>query len=305
MNFLIIGGNGFIGSHLIDCLLKNKHNVRVFDMNHEKYRKPIKSVDYRISNLGNIPDLWEALFDIDIVVHLACTSVPSTSNIDILSDIDGNLTTTINILKLIVRQGIKKFIFFSSGGAVYGHTGDIPIHENHPLNPISSYAIVKSTIEHYINLFHIQHNLDFLIIRPSNPFGPRQGHYNAQGVISTFLKKAFFNEPLSIFGDGNSKKDYIYIDDFINLFYDLIQHNASGVFNIGSGYGTSLNQIVDLIETITKQKQRINYFDAKTYDVNNFVLDNTKLKEFLKIGSFNLSLKHGIESTWNWMTSIL
>jgi len=305
MNFLIIGGNGFIGSHIIDCLLRKNHKVRVFDMNYEKYRQPIKTVDYRISNLSEITDLWEALFDIDIVIHLACTSVPSTSNIDIQSDIDGNLKTTINLLKLVVRQGIKKFIFFSSGGAVYGHTENNPINENQQLNPISSYGILKSTIEHYIKLFNIQSNLDYLIIRPSNPFGPRQGHYNAQGVISTFLKKVYLKESLSIYGDGSSKKDYMFIDDFINLLYELIINDARGVFNIGSGTGTSLNDIIEIISNVTKTKLNVNYTDAKKYDVNNFVLDNSKIKEFLKIEKLDLSLKNGIESTWNWLKSNL
>ena len=120
MNILVIGGNGFIGSHLIDHLLIKGHNVRVFDISYEHYRKPLVNVDYRISTLDNIPDLYEALLGIDIVFHLASASVPSTSNIDTVSDVKKNLIPTLNILNLSVKLGIKRIIYFSSGGAVYG-----------------------------------------------------------------------------------------------------------------------------------------------------------------------------------------
>lgn len=303
MNVLVIGGNGFIGSHLIDLLILKGNKVRVYDISHERYRKPLESVDYRISNLDNIPDLYEALLGIDIVFHLASSSVPSTSNIDTVSDINKNLIPTLNILNLSVKLGIKKFVYFSSGGAVYGNPLSMPINEEHPLKPISSYGIVKATIEMYLFLFQRLYGFKSLIIRPSNPYGPRQGHFIAQGVISTFLRKVKMDEEITVYGDGNSTKDYIYIDDLIRLTYDLSFSNKVGIFNLGSGVGTTINQIIDQIIKTTGKNIERNNVDKQIYDVDHFVLDISKTTNLLGICSLT-SLEEGVFNTWNWLNSI-
>jgi len=303
MNILVIGGNGFIGSHLIDHLLIKGHNVRVFDISYERYRKPLASVDYRISTLDNIPDLYEALLGIDVIFHLASASVPSTSNIDTVSDINKNLIPTLNILNLSVKLGIKRIIYFSSGGAVYGNPLTKSINEEHPLNPISSYGIVKATVEMYLSLYQRMYGIKPLILRPSNPYGPRQGHFIAQGVISTFLRKVQKNESLSVFGDGNSKKDYIYIKDLIDLSYELSFSDEVGVFNLGSGKGTSLNQIIEQIKVTTNHDLVINHLDKQIYDVDHFVLDITKALK--KLGDFTFTpMEEGITNTWSWLNTI-
>ncbi len=303
MNILVIGGNGFIGSHLIDYLLLKGHNVRVFDLYKERYREPLANVDYRISNLENIPDLYEALLGIDIVFHLASSSVPSTSNIDTISDINKNLIPTINILNLSLKLGIKKFIYFSSGGAVYGVPKTKLISEEHPLNPISSYGIVKASIEKYLLLYQRLYGLKPLIIRPSNPYGPRQGHFIAQGVISTFLRKSIMNEEITVFGDGNSAKDYIYIKDLIIMTYDLCFSEKDGIFNLGSGRGLSINQIIEQIKKTTSKNLDIKNVDKQIYDVDNFILDISKITDLLGTYQFT-SLEYGISETWDWLNSI-
>lgn len=303
MNVLVIGGNGFIGSHLIDSLLNNGHNVRVFDVQYERYRESIKNVDYRISNLDNIPDLYEAMLGIDIIFHLASGSVPSTSNIDTISDINKNLIPTLNILNLCVKLGIKRIVYFSSGGAVYGNPLTPMIVEEHSLNPISSYGIVKATVEMYLSLYQRMYGLEPLILRPSNPYGPRQGHFIAQGVISTFLRKVKMDESITVFGDGNSKKDYIYIKDLISLTTELSFRGEVGVFNLGSGNGTSINQIIEQIKLTTKRDLTINNIERKIYDVNHFVLDVTKTTNLLGSYSFT-TLENGVSETWKWLNSI-
>jgi UDP-glucose 4-epimerase len=301
MNVLLIGGNGFIGSHLLDGLVLRNHKVRVFDIAHEKFREPSPGVDYRISNLNNIPDLYEAMMGIDVVFHLASTTVPSTSSIDIIADVNNNVISTLNILNLAARQRIKKFVYFSSGGAIYGNSDSLPLSEDHHKNPVSSYGIIKETIEHYIKLYNAQNNLDYLILRPSNPYGPRQGHFIAQGVIATFLRKAKSNDPFLIYGNGSSKKDYIFIDDVVEMIMQLVESNSQGIFNIGSGSGASLNEIITLINKITKKENKVIYTESKSYDVNNFVLDISKLKSKLNKAIELTSLEKGIESTWDWI----
>lgn len=300
MNILIIGGNGFIGSHLIDHFLLNGHSVRVFDCVYERFRKPLHNVDYRISTLDNIPDLYEAMLGIDIVFHLASSSVPSTSNIDTISDINKNLIPSLNLLNLAVKLGINRIIYFSSGGAVYGNPLTSPVREDHLLQPISSYGIVKSTVERYLFLYQQLYKIRPLILRPSNPYGPRQGHYMAQGVISTFLRKIKNNESLTVFGDGTGSKDYIFIDDLIDQCYRLSISKEIGIFNIGSGTSTSINQIIEQISKTTNITPRIINADTQNFDVPNFVLDITKTSTILeKIKS--TTLEAGISTTWQWI----
>lgn len=303
MKVLVIGGNGFIGSHLIDQLLEGGHDVRVYDIAYERYRKPLPNVDYRISTLDNIPDLYEALLGIDIVFHLASSTVPSTSNIDTVSDINKNLIPTLNLLNLLVKLGISRIVYFSSGGAIYGIPDTIPIAEEHQLHPISSYGIIKATVEMYLFLYQRIHRIRPLIIRPSNPYGPRQGHYMAQGVISTFLRKTKLNESLIIFGDGNSKKDYIYINDLIKACYQLSVSEEIGIFNIGSGNSHSINEIISEIKQVTGKEIFTVNSEMQKYDVDHFELNISKLKKV--IGPFEcIPLNNGIEKTWEWITSI-
>jgi len=209
----------------------------------------------------------------------------------------------LNLFNLLIKLGTKRIVYLSSGGAVYGNARTNPIDEEHPLNPISSYGIIKATTEMYLSLYQRLHGLKPLILRPSNPYGPRQGHYMAQGVISTFLKKIQKNEGITVYGDGNSTKDYIYINDLINLIYELTIRDLVGVFNLGSGIGTSVNQIIDQIKNITNSKPEINYIDKQSYDVDHFILDISKITNLLGTYQFT-SLEEGISKTWYWLNSI-
>ena len=299
MNFLLIGGNGFIGSHLIDTLLKNNHYVRVYDLNFEKFRKPIKEVDYIISSTSDIEELTIAMKDIDIVIHLASSSVPSTSNLDPISDINSNLINSLNILNSIVKSNVKKIVYFSSGGAIYG-TSLFPLNEESKPNPISSYGIIKEATEKYLHLYGKLHNIDTLIFRPSNPYGPRQGHFIAQGVITTFLKKINLDEKITIFGDGTNIKDYIFIEDLCNISYKIISNHCTGIYNLGSGIGTSLINIVDIIEKVTNKLPLVDFENQKSYDIPNFILDTNKVKN--EIGHYAYTnMESGIYNTWKWI----
>lgn len=302
MNVLVIGGNGFIGSHLVDHLLKKGHHVRVFDSAYERFRQPLKNVDYRISSIENIPDLYEALLGIDVVFHLASASVPSTSNIDTVSDVQKNLVPTLNLLDLLVKLGIQRIVYFSSGGAVYGNTEEEFVTEDHPLNPISSYGIVKLTNEMYLSLYQRIYGIKPLVVRPANPYGSRQGHYMAHGVISTFLRRILKNEELVVYGDGSAVKDFIYIEDLIDICYKLFEHEETGVFNIGSGSGVSINEIVQKIKLITGTESLIKYNTKQIYDVDRFVLSLVKLNKL--IGGYQYTnLETGISKTWSWIKS--
>jgi len=303
MKVLIIGGNGFIGSHLIDEMLKHEHEVVVYDLAYEKFRQPLEKVKYIIGTLENVELLKKSLDGIDIVYHLASGSVPSTSNSNAISDIQGSLVTTLNVMNACIEKDIKRFVYFSSGGAVYGISSEPLISEEHLLRPISSYGILKVTIENYLILYEKLYGLKTLIIRPSNPFGQRQGNFGAQGVISTFLRKTMLGEPLIIFGDGHSSKDYIFIDDLIQITYNLSMRYDCGIYNIGRGEGLSLLTIIKHITEVTKVRPILNFTDFKNFDVTNFVLDITKLENALGDIAFT-DFELGIEETWKWINAL-
>ena len=207
------------------------------------------------------------MLGIDTIYHLASASVPSTSGIDSISDIQNDLIQTLKTLNLVVKRGITRFIYFSSGGAVYGNPKTVPISEENPLIPISSYGIVKAATESYLGLYQHMYGLCPLILRPSNPYGPRQGHFLAQGIISTFLRKLKIGEDLVVLGDGCAIKDYIYITDMVEMCGVLSFTDATGAYNIGTGTGTSVNELITKIQSITEIKPAIIYKDSQSYDV--------------------------------------
>jgi UDP-glucose 4-epimerase len=303
MNILLIGGNGFIGSHIVDKLIAEGHKVRVFDFQCEKYRTPVPDVDYRLFSLDNSNELASAMEGIDGVFHLASLAFPGSSDFDLIKEMESNLFSTINILNLAVKLGVKKVVYFSSGGAVYGSTNGKSLSEKAVLNPISSYGIIKATSEMYISLYQKNYDIDALIIRPSNPFGPRQNYTKGQGVIPIFLNNIKNNIPLSIFGDGEGKKDYIYITDLVNSVYDLFIGNSKGVFNIGSGKENSINSIIKEIKSIIKKDFTFDHIDGKIHDVKNFSLDISKLKSQIETENF-VSFREGIKKTWAWIVNI-
>jgi UDP-glucose 4-epimerase len=300
MNVLIIGGNGFIGSHLVDIFLKNNHNVRVFDSSFERFREKLKNVDYRISNIDNTLELTEALYNIDVVYHLASSSLPGTSNLDPYIDINKNLVPTLRLLDIMLKLGKNKIVYYSSGGTVYGNTSNPLISETDCQGPISSYGIVKVTIENYLKLYERSFGLKALILRPSNPYGPRQGHIMTQGVIATFLQRLKKGNELIVYGDGSAIKDYIYIDDLVEASYQLGIQNDSGVFNIGSGIGTSISEILNTIKDVTKIEPIVKYTNIKDYDVQRFVLDIKRIHNSINWLP-TISLKDGIKKLWQWI----
>lgn len=281
MRALVLGGNGFIGTHLVDALLLAGHSVRVFDRGAEVYRAPLSSVDYRFCDFGDVPALAEALEGMDIVYHLISTTVPSTSNFDPFSDIQGNLINTVRLLQLMIQKSVPRIMFLSSGGTVYGIPDVLPIPETHPLRPICSYGVNKVAIENYLFMYKYLYGLQPIVIRASNPYGTRQGHVGVQGFISTVLKRILLGEKIEIWGDGSVTRDFIYISDLIDLCLKAGASGICGVFNAGSGIGYSINEVLSLIFCATGKKIDILNKQGRSYDVPCVVLDISKaLNEF-------------------------
>jgi UDP-glucose 4-epimerase len=304
MKILVLGGNGFIGSHLVDKLLIEGNSVRVFDKNEEHFRPFLPNVEYHLGEFGNRGLLLEALEGIDIVVHLISTTLPKTSNDDPVFDVKSNIIETLFLLEQCVFKKIKKIIFTSSGGTVYGVPEIVPVKEIHPTNPICSYGICKLTIEKYLFLFKQLHGLDFTIIRPSNPYGSRQNPFGIQGAIPVFLGKISQNKPIQIWGNGGIVRDYIYIEDLVNAIYSsIINTTPSNIFNIGSGTGHSLNNLIAVMKMVTGRDVDVTYAKPRSYDVPEIFMDIGRAKDELNWKPAK-SLEFGIQKTWEFINNL-
>jgi UDP-glucose 4-epimerase len=302
---LVLGGRGFMGSHLVDALLHAGYRVRCFDRPHV-----IPLGDDHLSNpnfalyegdLTSESDVAEALEGCDICYHLVSTTLPKSSNADPFFDVGSNLLGTIRLLTHAVKAGVKKIIFISSGGTVYGVPAQIPIPETHSTEPICSYGITKLTIEKYLGLFKQLHSLDYTVLRIANPFGERQRTHASQGVVAVFLGKVLRGEPVEIWGDGSVVRDYIYISDVVNALLAVLDRTVNEhVFNIGLGQGHSLNEVLDCIERATGRPALRRYMHGRVFDVPKNVLSIERAKH--SIGwSPKVSFEQGISRFANWL----
>jgi UDP-glucose 4-epimerase len=294
---MVLGGTGFIGSHLVDRLLADGHQVRVLSRSPEQSRPPLPGVDYRLANLADIPALVEALSGIEVVYHLISSTVPSTTNRDPVFDIESNLIGLVRLLQVICDSGVRRVVYLSSGGTVYGPPELLPIPENHPLHPICSYGIVKVAAENYLHMFHELYGLDYVILRASNAYGERQGHHGVQGIIGTFLSKLRNGEDLEVWGDGSLVRDFIHVDDLARLGVKAGASDRLGIYNAGSGRGHSIREVLEFIGQTVGRKLPVVWREGRRFDVPRVVLDITKAE-----GDFawrpEIGLAEGIRRTW-------
>jgi UDP-glucose 4-epimerase len=301
MNILVLGGNGFIGSHLVDRLLREGHAVHVFDRQPERYRKPLAGVVYHIQDFGNRAFIASVLPQMDMVFHLVGTTVPKTSNDDPAFDVMSNVVETIYLLEQCAKEKVKKVVFVSSGGAVYGTPAALPVAEDSPEKPESSYGITKLAIEKYLGLFHRLYGLNYVVLRPSNPYGERQNPDGDQGVIAVFLGRIAKGQAIDIWGDGSNVKDYIYISDLIDGMYKAaFSDTAHRVFNMGSGIGHSVNDIVRMIAEKVDRPISVTYGPKGTFDVSRIYLDITRARKELGWGP-KTSFDVGLRRTWEFV----
>lgn len=302
MNALVIGGTGFIGSHLLDRLIAEGDSVRVLAPDPERFRAPLENVDYRIGTLMDAKATRSALEGVDIVYHLANSKVPSTSNLDPVADIQENLVATVDLLESMRQAGVGRIVFLSSGGTVYGECGSDPVSEEHLLQPSSSYGIVKVATESYLCMFRRLYGLSYCVLRVSNPYGPRQAAIGVQGVIATMLYRTLQNETISIWGDGRVVRDYVYIEDLAEGISAAGRAGLEGTFNFGSGEGHSLLDLLEVIRDVTGKEPKVEFQPARKVDIQRIVLDISRIRHELGLEP-KVSLAIGVERHWSWMQS--
>lgn len=304
MKHLIVGGNGFIGGHLAWRLSENGGEVRVYDRSPGKLRAGPPGAEYVEGELGNHGLIREALSGVEVVYHFVSTTLPKTSNDDPIYDVRSNLVDTIQLLESCVEAGARKVIFASSGGTVYGRPETLPVAEDHPTAPISSYGIVKLAIEKYLGLFHYLHGLDFAALRVSNPYGPYQNPEGKQGAVGVFLNRLYTGRPITIWGDGEVVRDYLYVSDLVDaLEQAALIETGEKVLNIGSGNGLSLNALIRCIYEVVGEAPDVEYLPSRPLDVPASVLDVRRAQAELGWEP-ETGLAEGVERTWNWIQTL-
>ena len=296
---LVVGGSGFLGLNWLAYLQQHGAGSEVVVFAHEKpagieFPSFVTFVEGDYADATALEDLFSA-HHFDRVFHFASSIIPAISSENIRQDIESNLLPTIGLMEMMKKHQVSKLLYLSTGGAVYGNVTEEKVKEDYPCKPISSYGIIKLAVEHYIELYAKLYQIDYLILRLSNPFG--EFHRSPkQGVINIAVRKALKGELMTVWGDGSQAKDYIYAADIGKAIDGLIKAGVKNeTINVGSGESLSLNTIIQRIQAKLPAFQ-VEYKDAKLTDVQRICLDTSKLaaKMNWEITSFETALEKTI-----------
>lgn len=278
--YLVLGGSGFIGRNIVRKLSK-KNKVVVADLNSNDEFKLNPNVSFLQLDFINTTNFKPYLQDVDTVIHLISTVLPSDGIENINKEIQENIFPTINLLDSMVSMEILNIIFISSGGTVYGNTSNEAISENINTLPICKYAVHKLMIEHYLHLYGIYHQLNYKIIRAANPYSCEVKQNKMQGLIPILINKIISHEDITIWGDGDNIRDYIYIDDLVDAFMMLDKYSGEEkIFNVGTGKGYSINQVLGFIkENLDIDTVNVLYQKERDCDVKNNILDISLIEQ--------------------------
>lgn len=282
-NVFLIGGAGFIGSSIAKQFLADGWKISVFDLegSNTSRLEPIRSKIKMYYGELIQTDLIRSILvndSINVVLHLASSLIPSSNDEDYIRDLNATIIPTIKLLPVLSELKIK-IVFFSSGGAVYGKKNNGFFSETDKLNPISYYGQSKLYLEESIKFENRKSNLQYLILRPSNPYGIGQNLFGKQGLIATCIDNILNKKKIEIWGDGNIIRDYIYIDDFVKIILKAVcKAKVNQTYNIGSGFGNSVNEVLEVLKRIANHKVEIIYLEGRKVDVPSLILNTDKIK---------------------------
>jgi UDP-glucose 4-epimerase len=284
MRVLVTGGAGFIASHIVDKLIELNYQVATIDnLSTGKEENINEQADFYKGDINDYKFLERIFqrFNPEIIIHHAAQSNARKSLDDPIYDCKTNIIGTLNLLDLSKDYGIKKFIYASSA-SIYGDVyKDISIREEDEIQPISFYAISKMTTEYYIQLYHKFYNINYIIFRYSNVYGPRQNPHGEGGVIPVFIDQMINDINPVIFGDGNQTRDFIYIEDVVNANIMAIEKDVNGIFNISTNTEININELFNEINNILHKDYKPKYGEMKKGDIVKSCLDNSKALEVL------------------------
>lgn len=280
---VVLGGCGFLGSVVTRRLVNEGWRVRVFDkegVDTWRLHSVLSKIELMTGDFMNVADLSRAINDMPTVLHFIGTTIPQSSMNDIQFDIETNIVPTVRLLELMREQSGQRLLYASSGGTVYGiASSSRPLLETDPTEPIASYGVSKLTIEKYIRLFGYNYGVPHVILRLANPYGESQSVSRPQGAVGVFLHKVLQGEEIGIWGDGSVVRDYIYEADVASAIMAVLAvEKLSGIYNIGSGYGTNLNELLDTIREVTGLSCRVTYDPSRKFDVPCNILNIEKIQ---------------------------
>jgi len=282
---LLIGGAGFLGSNLGQALMEAGCRIVVVDRvqprwDLERYRDRGHYIQMGASSLEGIA-LALSKHRIDTVIHLASGMLPGSAMDDLCADITDNLLPGLRLFDLLQAHGVERFVFLSSGGTVYGQGSSLNT-ETDPLQPLNYYGWMKTVFEEFIRLRARTTPLRYMILRPSNPYGRYQDLRGRQGLISVVFGRILDQRPLQIWGDGSIVRDYLYIEDFCRAVLGLLRKAPwNAAYNVGSGQGASINDVVRLAREITGRSLEVEYLPSRSVDIPTTILDITRLSKHL------------------------
>ncbi len=283
VKILVTGGAGFIGSHVVDAYLETGHEVAVVDNLATGHRSNV-AAGARLHEVDIHSNEFERIFREfapEVVNHHAAQASVKVGNADPVHDLEVNGGGTARVATLAARNGVRKVIYSSSGGTVYGEPEKLPVTEAHPIAPRSNYGLSKYTGELYLEMLHRTEGLEYTSLRYSNAFGPRQDPHGEAGVVAIFTGLMLAGQPCTIDGDGEQKKDYVYVGDIARANVLALGPGSSEALNIGSGNGTTVNEIFAALSTATGNTIAPRNGPPRPGDVRNFWLDCSRAKAAL------------------------
>lgn len=299
---IVLGGGGFIGINLCRQLAAAGYPVRAFGR-HCQFPNELQGAEWYQGDFTDRAGLAAAIENFDVVFHLIHSATPQAANLCMAEDVQRNVVSTLAMLEICRKLGVARVVFISSGGTVYGCAQQIPTPETAPTEPIAAYGISKLAIEKYLGLYEHLYGLDFRVLRVANPFGPFQLAAKSQGVVAALISRAVRKETIEIWGDGSVVRDFIFIDDVVDaLIAAAIDRGGVRVFNIGSGRGRSLREVITVIEQLMGVALGITWKPARRVDVPVSILATDRAKEFLS-WTPKTSFESGLEQTIKWWQS--
>ncbi len=297
--FVVLGGGGFLGINLTRRLVAARHRVRAFG-HAGLFAGACAGAEFRRGDFTDRAALADALRGAEIAFHLVHSTVPHTANLDITRDIKENLVPSIAFLDLAVEVGVKRVVFLSSGGTIYGRPLQIPTDETAATEPITAYGISKLAIEKYLALYRELFGLEYRVLRVANPFGPFQVAKKKQGLIAEIVSRALGREPVEVWGDGSVVRDFVYVDDVMDALELAAAHTGGEhIFNIGSGIGRSVRNVLATVEHLLGQKLDIVSRPKRAVDIPISILSVKRAREELGWNP-KTSFESGVAQTIAW-----
>ncbi|MFC0408643.1 NAD-dependent epimerase/dehydratase family protein [Roseomonas elaeocarpi] len=277
---VVLGGGGFIGTHLCRRLAADGMRVLGFGRR-QSFPEALEGITWLGGDFTDRAALARAVEGAEVVFHLLGGSTPESANIDPVADLGASAVATLHLLEICRAAAVRKLVFVSSGGTVYGIPRATPIPEDAPTDPISAYGISKLAVEKYLYLYRHLHALDYAVLRVANPFGPYQSPTRRQGVVAALMHRMMTAQPVEVWGDGQVVRDFVFVEDVAEALVTVAAHDGpQRVFNVGSGEGRSVNAVIADIAAVLEQPGIVPvHKPARATDVPVSILDIRRIRE--------------------------